>query len=70
MGDRIIVRTWLDSYAKSDALVRFQIFRKSSMKIAAEGSIVNTMISTASGRAIPIPDSVIAQFTQFKEQEP
>jgi acyl-CoA thioester hydrolase/thioesterase-3 len=70
MGEHIIVRTWLDSFATSDALVRFQIFRKSSMKIAAEGSIVNTMISAASGRAIPIPEWVIAQYTQFREQEP
>ena len=69
MGEIVIVRTWLDSFEGSDALVRFQIFRKSSMKIAAEGSIVNTMISTASGRAIPIPASVITQYTQFREQE-
>ncbi len=69
-GETAVVRTWLDSFAGSDALVRFQIFRKSTMKIAAEGSIVNTMISTASGRAMPIPEQVIAQYTQFTEQEP
>jgi acyl-CoA thioester hydrolase/thioesterase-3 len=69
MGENIVVRTWLDSFGMSDALVRFQIFRKSTMKIAAEGSIVNTMISTASGRAIPIPPWVITQYTQFTEQE-
>ena len=69
MGENVIVRTWLDSVEKSDALVRFQIFRKRTMKIAAEGSIVNTMISTASGRAIPIPAWVITQYTQFRKQE-
>jgi acyl-CoA thioester hydrolase len=68
-GEILIVRTWLDSYGKTDALVRFQIFRKSTMKIAAEGSIVNTMVSTATGRAIPIPEGVIEQYTQFTEQE-
>ena len=69
MGENVIVRTWLDSFEGSDALVRFQIFRKSTMKIAAEGSIVNTMINTTSGRAIPIPAWVITQYTQFREQE-
>jgi len=69
MGDRLIVRTWLDSFGKTDALVRFQIFRKSTMKIAAEGSLVNTMISTDSGRAVPIPEGVIELYTQFREQE-
>jgi acyl-CoA thioester hydrolase/thioesterase-3 len=69
MGETVIVRTWLDSFEGSDALVRFQIFRKSTMKIAAEGSIVNTMINTSSGRAIPIPAGVITQYTQFREQE-
>jgi len=69
MGETIIVRTWLDSFGQTDALVRFQIFRKSTMKIAAEGSIVNSMISTSTGRAMPIPAWVIEQYTQFKEQE-
>jgi len=69
MGETLIVRTWLDSFGKTDALVRFQIFRKSTMKIAAEGSIVNSMISISSGRSIPIPAWVIEQYTQFREQE-
>ena len=69
MGDTLIVRTWLDSYSGSDALVQFQIYRKSTMKIAAEGSLVNTMINTATGRAIPIPGPVIERYTQFTEQE-
>jgi acyl-CoA thioester hydrolase len=69
MGEKVIVRTWLDSFGGSDALVGFQIFRKSTMKIAADGSIVNTMINTASGRAITIPAWVITQYTQFREQE-
>ncbi len=69
MGETIIVRTWLDSFGKTDALVRFQIFRKSTMKIAAEGSMVNAMISNSSGRSIPIPPWVIDKYTQFREQE-
>lgn len=69
MGETLVVRTWLDSFGTTDALVQFQIFRKSTMKLAAEGSIVNTMISAASGRAIPIPPWVIAQYTRFTEEE-
>jgi len=67
IGDTVLVRTWLDSFEKCDALVRFQIFRKATMKVAAEGSLLNTMVDVNTGRPVTIPDWVIARYTQFTE---
>jgi acyl-CoA thioester hydrolase/thioesterase-3 len=65
MGETVIVRTWLESFEKSEARVRFLIIKKKTGKTAAEGMVLNTMINIASGRPEPIPDWVIAQYTKF-----
>ena len=67
LADRIIVRTWLDSFSKADVKVGFQMFKKETMKIAAEGYFVSTMIDVQSGRAIPIPETIIQHYVQFTE---
>jgi acyl-CoA thioester hydrolase/thioesterase-3 len=67
LADKIIVRTWLDSFNKSDVKVGFQMFKKGTMKIAAEGYFVSTMIDVRSGRAIPIPETIIQHYVQFTE---
>jgi acyl-CoA thioester hydrolase/thioesterase-3 len=67
MGEKILVKTWLDSFAASEVLVRFQIVKKDNRKIAAEGTVLNTMINIATGRTEPIPDWVIGQYAQFME---
>jgi acyl-CoA thioester hydrolase/thioesterase-3 len=65
IGEHIIIRTWLESFEKSDVKVGFQILKKESMKVSAEGHFINTMISMSTGRAVTIPDWVLAQYTQF-----
>jgi acyl-CoA thioester hydrolase/thioesterase-3 len=65
--EQIVVRTWLESFEKSDVKVGFQIFKKQGMKLAAEGYFVNTMIDRVNGRAVEIPDQVIRQYAQFVE---
>jgi len=69
LGEHIIVRTWLESFQRTDVLVRFYVIKKETGKIAAEGSVTNTMINIASGRPEEIPAWVIAQYTQFVEEE-
>jgi acyl-CoA thioesterase FadM len=61
------VRTWLDSFNKADVKVGFQMFKKEMMKVAAEGYFVSTMINVQSGRAIPIPETIIQHYVQFTE---
>jgi acyl-CoA thioester hydrolase len=65
IGERIIIRTWIESFDGSDVTVGFQILKKESMKVSAEGYFINTMISISSGRAVTIPDWVLKQYTQF-----
>lgn len=67
LTDRIIVRTWLESFDGSDVRVGFQILKKESMKVAADGYFISTMINTATGRAEIIPEPVITQYAQFTE---
>ncbi len=67
MGETVIVRTWLESFEKSEARVRFLIIKKKTGKTAAEGMVLNTMINIASGRPELIPDWVIAQYTRFTD---
>lgn len=67
LADKIIVRTWLDSFNKADVKVGFQMFKKETMKVAAEGYFVSTMINVQSGRAIPIPETIIQHYVQFTE---
>lgn len=67
LADRIIVRTWLDSFNKADVKVGFQMYKKETMKPAAEGYFVSTLIDVKSGRAIPIPETVIQHYVQFTE---
>ena len=55
IGEHIVVRTWLEHVEKSDVRVGFQILKKDSMKVSAEGFLLNTMISLASGRSEIIP---------------
>jgi YbgC/YbaW family acyl-CoA thioester hydrolase len=65
VGEHIVVRTWLDSYGKSDVKVGFEILKKEGMKISSNGYFLNTMIDQKTGRPVAIPESVIRQYTQF-----
>ena len=67
LADGIVVRTWLESFERSDVKVGFQVLKKELMKVAAEGYFISTMVNTQTGRAEVIPDSVIAHYTQFEE---
>jgi acyl-CoA thioester hydrolase/thioesterase-3 len=67
LADKIIVRTWLDSFSKADVKVGFQMYKKEMMKLAAEGHFVSTMIDVQSGRAIPIPETIIQHYVRFTE---
>ncbi len=64
IAERITVRTWLESFETYHVRVGFQIL-KENKKVSAEGSFISTMISTETGKVEPIPDWVIAQYTQF-----
>ena len=55
LGDEIVVRTWIEEIAKDSVSVQFQILRKKTGKLCADGYFDYTMISLATGRGEAIP---------------
>jgi acyl-CoA thioester hydrolase/thioesterase-3 len=68
LGDGIVVRTWIDSFSGADVKIRFQILKKTGMKVAAEGHVINTLVSIETGRSAEIPEWIIQQYAQFVEE--
>ncbi len=63
LGDKIVVRTQVNSFENSQVKVNFWIVKKEKDKVAAEGYTVYTMVSTSSGRPVRIPDDIIQKYT-------
>jgi acyl-CoA thioester hydrolase len=67
LGETLIVRTWLETFERTDVSVGFQIVKKESGKVAVEGKVQNAMVSIASGRPQAIPDWIVAEYTKHVE---
>jgi len=63
LNDKVIVRTQLDNVNGAQVKVNFWIFKGANKKIAAEGSVVYTMISTKNGRPVRIPPDIIERYS-------
>jgi len=63
LGDKITVRTQVDSVNGAQSKVKFWIVKMENEKIAAEGYLLYTMISLKSGRPIRIPDEIIKRYS-------
>jgi acyl-CoA thioester hydrolase/thioesterase-3 len=63
LGDRFVVRTWIEEVMRSGVKVRFEIVRSSDGKIAALGYFDYAMIGLESGKAEPIPEWIIEKYS-------
>jgi acyl-CoA thioester hydrolase/thioesterase-3 len=64
LGDKVLVRTQLDSFNGAQVTINFWIFIKREIeKVAAEGQGVFTLISTKNGRPLRIPEDIIEKYT-------
>jgi YbgC/YbaW family acyl-CoA thioester hydrolase len=63
LGDEMVVQTQLDSFGGAQSVVNFLIKKKENMKTSAEGNIIYTLISSASGKPVRIPDEIIEKYT-------
>ena len=63
LDDKIIVRTQFDSVNGAQCKVNFWIVKKEGEKVASEGHIIYTMISTKSGRPVRIPQEIIEKYS-------
>lgn len=64
LGDRFVVRTWVDAMEGSDVKVRFEILRKAGdrLKLACDGWFDYALINLKTGRAEVIPDWIVAKY--------
>jgi acyl-CoA thioester hydrolase/thioesterase-3 len=63
LGDTIVVTTWVEEIRKNGVTVRFEIRKKSSGKLACDGSFDYTMIDLQTGRAAAIPAPVVEKYS-------
>jgi len=63
LGDPVVVRTQVESYNGAQVTVNFRILKKENEKVAADGQVLYTMISTKSGRPVRIPEEIIRKYT-------
>ncbi len=62
LGDKIVVRTQVNSFEGAHVKVNFWIVKKETNKVAAEGHSDYVLISTASGRPTRIPEEIIEKY--------
>ena len=63
LGDTIIVRTRIDGVGGHEASVRFEIVKKDSGKLSAEGRFEYSLIDSKTGRALEIPPMIIEKYS-------
>lgn len=62
LGERFVVRTWVDELFRDGVRVKFEILRHTNRKICCDGAIDYTMVNRDTGRAEPIPDWIAAKY--------
>lgn len=63
LTDKIIVRTQVEDFNRSQSIVNFEIVKKENGKVAADGQFTYTMINVKSGRPSKIPEDFIEKYT-------
>ena len=63
LGDRFIVRTWVEEIFKDGVRVDFEMIKQPRGKLACSGWLHYTMVNLATGRAEIIPDSIRSKYS-------
>ncbi len=63
LGDKIIVKTQIDSVSGAQSKINFWIVKKDSGKTAADGYLLYTMISKKTEKPVRIPDEIINKYS-------
>jgi len=63
MGDQMEVETWLEELESDTARVNFIIYKLPARKVSCRGWFRYTLVSLESGRAVRIPEWVIARYS-------
>lgn len=62
LGDRFIVRTWVEEMFEDGVRVNFEIIKKGSGKLSCDGYFDYTMINVLTSRAENIPDWIARKY--------
>jgi acyl-CoA thioester hydrolase/thioesterase-3 len=63
MGDRMLVRTWIDCFFESGCRVAFEIEKLPTLKRVCEGSCDYSLVTLATGRASPLPEDIRSKYS-------
>lgn len=63
VDDRVVVRTWMESFSKTGCGVAFELERRGDATRVSEGRCYYTLVTLADGRATPLPDDVKAIYS-------
>ena len=63
LGDRMIVRTWIESFSSHGCRVPFQIERADNRKLCCDGACDYVLVTLADGRPTPLPADVVEKYT-------
>jgi YbgC/YbaW family acyl-CoA thioester hydrolase len=63
LGDRMIVRTWIEAFTETGCRVGFEIDRLPHRKRACDGHNAYALITLATGRATPLPEDIRARYS-------
>ena len=63
LGDRMVVRTWIDHFMADGCRVAFEIDKLPARKRVFEGYCDYTLVNLANGRGTPLPDDVKTRYS-------
>ena len=58
LGERFVVRTWIEDFLKDGVKVQFEITKKGNGKVSCDGWFQFTMVNLKTGRSEDIPESI------------
>jgi len=62
-GDRMMVRTWIESFSETGCRVAFEIEKLPTGKRVCDGACDYTLVTLATGRATPLPEDIKSQYS-------
>jgi len=63
LGDRFIVRTWIEQFTLIGVKVRFQIERAADGKLSCDGWFDYVMVSIETARAVRLPEDIRTKYS-------
>ncbi|MDB6127248.1 MAG: fadM [Verrucomicrobia bacterium] len=63
LGDRMTVRTWIESFSEMGCRVAFEIEKVPTGKRICDGHCDYSLVTLSTGRATPLPDEIRAKYS-------